>query len=274
MNAGGMDANTHLDDPCFDADREALRQRSIDAGVPHWVVSGADPEHWDRVVDVARDWGAVAVLGLHPWWTDLTPRTLHTTLTGLKERLATCAEGVGEIGLDRVRATTDLQWERQQHALRAQLEIAVDFELPVMFHCVRAWHALREHVDACGLPSPGGMIHGWLGSREQTREALDRGLHLSFGPTTLRSPKTLASLRDVPLDRLLIESDCPHRPLEGRRRGEPADLHELCSRLAEIRGIEANALLSVTGDNARRLFGVDQPSVVGPNKSSSSDSPR
>lgn len=274
MNTGGMDANTHLDDPCFDTDRGEVCQRSVTAGVLDWVISGADPQHWDRVVEVANAWGAVTVLGLHPWWADRSPEALDQTLTDLTRRLTPSVRGLGEIGLDRLHAHTDLQWDRQRCALDAQLALAVRRDLPVTFHCVRAWHVLREHIDACGLPSAGGMIHGWMGSREQTREALDRGLHLSFGPSTLRSPKARASLREVPLDRLLLESDCPDRPLEGHARGEPAHVRDLCSKLAEDRGMDALALLHATGDNGRRLFGLDQPSVVGPNRSSRSDSPR
>ena len=207
MNTGGLDANTHLDDPRFDADRGEVCQRSLDAGVTGWVISGADPHHWARVVQVAQVCGAFPVLGLHPWWTDLEPTALDRSIAELTERLTASVHGVGEIGLDRIRATTDRQWQRQQRALQVQLELAGRLDLPVILHCVRAWHTLRDHIDACGLPMAGGMIHGWLGSREQAREALDRGLHLSLGPSALRSPKTLAALREVPLDRLLLESE-------------------------------------------------------------------
>jgi TatD DNase family protein len=272
MATGGVDAHTHLDHPAFDADRERVCQRSIAAGVTGWVIAGANPKHWDRVVATARSCGALAVLGIHPWWTNDTPEDLERALAELPHRLT--RHGMGEIGLDRMRAKDPTQWDRQQAFLKAQLDLAVQLDTPVVFHCVRAWDALRGHIDRSGLPSSGGMVHGWMGSKEQAKEVVARGLHVSFGPPTLRSPKSLEAAHHVPLDRLLLESDCPDRPLAGHDRGEPSHLVPLATRLAESRGMTTDAMLQATGDNLRQLLRYDQPSEVGPKRSSSSDSSR
>lgn len=232
-----FDAHTHLDrhpDPL----RAAARARAV--GVERWVIAGANPAHWADVERVAADTGGVALLGLHPWW--VGPDWAEG-VRALADRPALV--GVGETGLDRPRAKTQADWALQVAACRAQLALARARCLPIVLHCVRAWPALRDLLRADGLPAAGGMVHAWTGSVEETREALRLGLHLSFGPDLTRAPgpRRAAALREVPRDRLLLETDCPDRPVPGAESGEPAHLLRVAAAAATIRGAEPARVL-------------------------------
>ncbi len=199
------------------------------------------------MVQVAREHGCAWMIGLHPWWAD------SPLADSLLERLEEepLPHGLGECGLDYVRARDPHARERQIAALRRQLAIAVEREIPVALHCVRAWHDLYAELRVFKVR---GLIHAWTGSAQQTREVLRLGLHVSVGPDVLRSSRARAGLAEVPLERLLLESDAPDRPVPGAEQGEPAHVSIVASAVAQSRGESVSTVLSVTGDNARRLL--------------------
>lgn len=232
-----FDAHTHLD---THADPLAAAARAREAGVQSWVIAGADPSRWAEVARVAEATGGVAILGLHPWWVGEDWRRWVEQLA-----VTPALRGVGETGLDRPRAVDERAWSAQIEACRAQLALARERSLPVVFHCVRAWAALRELIRADGLPAAGGMVHAWGGSAEEAREAVRLGLHLSFGTDLVRRPsgRLAEAARAVPGERLLVETDCPDRPVGGRAQGEPADLHVVAEVIAGVRGESAEVVL-------------------------------
>lgn len=252
----GFDAHTHLDDPAFDGDRAEVCARARAAGVTDFAIAGADPAHWDRVVRVAAEIGAVATLGLHPWWAgDLS----ETAIDGIVARLAGAlgSTGLGECGLDHHRARDEGARARQRHALRAQLALARERDVPVILHCVRAHGALLAILRADGIPAAGGFVHAWAGPPDLVQPFLALGLDLSFGSLVARpgAKRARASVVRVPADRLLLETDAPDQPLPGRTRGEPADVVAIATEAATLRGEDPRALLGLAGDNARRQWG-------------------
>ncbi len=169
--------------------------------------------------------------GVHPWDADMQ------LVATLGERLSD-AQAVGETGLDFVHGTSR---EVQTEALRAQLRLARERELPVVLHCVRAFEPLMRELAAC---EPRAVIfHGFIGSPEQARQALAKGYFLSFGERAFASPKTLAALRETPLSQLVLETDASPVPIE-----------EIYARAAEARGVPTEELQRATLANYERIF--------------------
>lgn len=169
--------------------------------------------------------------GVHPWDADMQD------VATLGERLGN-AQAVGETGLDFVRGPAR---ETQFEALRTQLRLARERGLPVVLHCVKAFEPLMRELAEC---EPRAVIfHGFIGSPEQARQALDRGYCLSFGERTFASPKTLAALRETPLPQLFLETD-----------DSPVPIAEIYARAAEAKGVPVEELQRATLDNYNRIF--------------------
>ncbi|WP_281717562.1 TatD family hydrolase [Alistipes senegalensis] len=169
--------------------------------------------------------------GVHPWDADMQ------LVATLGEQLSD-AQAVGETGLDFVHGPSR---EVQTEALRAQLRLARERELPVVLHCVRAFEPLMRELAAC---EPRAVIfHGFIGSPEQARRALTKGYFLSFGERAFASPKTLAALRETSLSQLFLETD-----------DSPVPIEEIYARAAEARGVPTEVLQRATLANYERIF--------------------
>lgn len=251
---GGFDAHTHLDFAVFDLDRAEVVAQARAAGVDGFTIAGSDHDGWDRTAAIARSIGAVAMFGVHPWETPaLDEAALAPYLADLARRPA---DGIGEIGLDALHAKTDGARARQRGALRAQLAIARDRDLPVAFHGVRAWPELLRIVAHDGLPRAGGMVHAWSGPPELIARCVELDMYVSIGPLVLRdrARKTRGSVAAIPVDRLLLETDCPDMKPPGAARGEPFHLLLVAAEVAALRGVDPVDLVAQTGANARRLW--------------------
>jgi TatD DNase family protein len=244
-----VDAHTHLDFPEFDGDRVSVLARARDAGVDTVVVCGSDPERWD----LAQTLPVVLFLGVHPWVAaTLDEPSLAAALDDLRGRRPF---GIGEIGLDRLHAPTPAHWDRQVRALRDQLALARERDVPIQLHGVRAWPELLTVVANDGLPSAGGIAHAWSAAPDQVDRAVRLGLHLSFGALLLndRARKARQSAARAPLDHLLVETDSPDGRPPGATRGEPAHLPLVVRALAELRGERPEVVAAATTRNFSRL---------------------
>ena len=247
-----IDAHTHLDFPAFDADRDAVLARASQAGVRRVVVCGADPSDWDRVERVAAAYGAWWTLGVHPWWVaELHDDALDRAVDRLRARPT--PHGLGETGLD-YRTRDAAVRARQLRSFQAHLELAMQRDVPVVLHVVRAYPDALRAVERVGLPPAGGMVHSWSGDARDVRRALRLGLCVSFSASVLRSDRVLAACAEVPLDRLLLETDAPDQPLVPGTRGEPADVVPLAHQLGARLGVDPVELLEASAKNASRLF--------------------
>ena len=149
---------------------------------------------------------------------------------------------------------------RQREALSAQLRLAAERDLPVVLHCREADDDLIALVDGASR-NLRGVLHCFMGSTRLACWALDRGLYLGIaGPITFaRMTALVEAVQAAPLDRLLIETDCPFlapHPMRGRRN-EPAFVVHVAERLAQVQGLSLEALAAATTANARELFHVD-----------------
>lgn len=170
--------------------------------------------------------------GIHPWEADRMP---VTSLRPLGETV----QAIGETGLDFAKGAPR---EAQYAAFRAQLELARQYGLPVVIHCVRAFNEVMRELAAC--PPRAAIFHGFIGSPEQARQAVAAGHYLSFGERTFRSPKTVEAMRATPLERLFLETDDSPTPIE-----------EIYRRSADRLGIPETRLQEATLANYKTIFG-------------------
>ena len=253
-----IDTHTHLDFPDFDADRTALLAESRALGVQRMVVLGVYQGNWQRVWDLVQsDPDLHAAFGLHPVYLDQhQPEDLPELgdwLTRLAGHRQLCA--VGEIGLDYFIETLDR--ERQQALFDAQLQLAVDFDLPALIHVRRSHAAVIATLKRFRLKRA-GIIHAFSGSKEEAREYIKLGFKLGLGgaatwPQALRMHRVLAEL---PLDAVVLETDSPDMApaMFAGQRNSPAHLPDICAALAQIMGISPEQLAAVSSANAREVF--------------------
>lgn len=186
-----------------------MASRAALAGIDRILSASTDPHSWDRVA-LCRRHGPVA-FGVHPWFAE-------AGIEGLEGRLPQ-ADAVGEIGLDALRGSMEVQLP----VLRAQLELAAEADLPVVLHCVRAWHLLLPELRRVPVR---GLVHGYSGGPHLVKELLDLGLHLSLGRAVLKpGQRLIQALERIPSSRLLVESDAPDQ------LREPAEAAQVVERL-------------------------------------------
>jgi TatD DNase family protein len=254
-----IDTHTHLDFPDFDHDRPALLANARAAGVERMVVLGVYQANWQRVWDlVGSDAQLYAAFGLHPVYLDQHRpehvRELGDWLSRLRGERQLCA--VGEFGLDYY--LPELDRERQQQLFEAQLQLAVDFNLPALLH-VRRSHAVVIATLKRYRLKRGGIIHAFAGSVEEAREYHKLGFKLGLGgaatwPQALRLHKVLPQL---PLESVVLETDAPDMApvMFAGVRNSPEHLPQIAGALAGIIGIAPEQLAQVSSRNACELFG-------------------
>jgi TatD DNase family protein len=254
-----IDTHTHLDFPDFDADRTEVLARSRALGVQRLVVLGVYQANWQRLwhlVEANED--LHAAFGLHPvYLDDHQPQhldDLRDWLSRLAGHRKLCA--VGEFGLDYYLEALDRQ--RQQALFEAQLELAIEFQLPALLHVRRA-HATTIATLKRFRPKRGGIIHAFAGSYEEAREYIKLGFRLGLGgaatwPQANRLRKVVAQL---PEQSIVLETDAPDMApaMHPHQRNSPEYLADICAELAALRGVTPEELAAASSRNADELFG-------------------
>jgi TatD DNase family protein len=253
-----VDSHAHLDDPDFTADREAVIERARAAGLRYLLTvgGGTGPDNLEAPVALAErhDW-IYATVGIHPH--DARHFAEHHAQEICKLAQHPRVVGIGEIGLDYHYDNSPR--EIQQRVLVQQLELAHEATLPIIIHCREAWSDLTEIIQAHWKSSGlGGILHCFSGSRQDAVKFLDWGFQVSFaGNVTYKKAEDLReTAREIPLDRLLTETDCPYLapvPYRGKRN-EPAFVIEVIQTLAALRHLSAEELGETVVRNFERLF--------------------
>lgn len=253
-----IDSHAHLDFPQFDADRGEMLARARDAGVETILAigSGIGPERLDAAIPFAEqhDW-IYATVGIHPHEAKLATDEHFVQLEELARHPRVIAWG--EIGLDYYYDHSPR--EVQQDIFRRQLEIARVARLPIVIHCRDAWaDCFTILVEAWRSSGLGGIFHCFTGTCEEARLGMDMGFLVSFaGNVTYPKMESLRVVaRALPLESLLIETDSPFLPPQGRRgkRNEPAFVVEVARTLASVRDLSADKVAQATAANFRRFF--------------------
>ena len=249
-----IDSHAHLNFPQFDADREAVIARARKAGLVAILNVGTDLASSRTAVKLAEKYDFLyAAVGVHPH----DARTLTPTVLDELRRLARHPKvvAIGEIGLDYYRDLSPRPM--QQWAFADQLALAAELGLPVVVHSREAHDDVLATLQGWdGV----GVLHSYSAGPERLEEVLELGFYIGIsGPVTFPKANRLRAVAaTVPLERLLVETDCPYlTPVPHRgRRNEPAYVQYVVEAVARARETSPKAVARATADNARRLFGM------------------
>ncbi len=256
-----IDTHTHLDDPRYDADREAMIARARAAGVDTMITIGCDLATSRAAVALADRYPFVyATIGVHPHEVRRIQPDWYEALRGLAASRKVVA--YGEIGLDYHYNHSPAEEQRQR--FREQIQLAKALGLPVIIHTREAQEDTIRMLKEEDASSIGGVFHCFSGDAWLAQAALDLGFYLSFsGIVTFQNAAMLRGIvKTVPADRLLIETDCPYlTPVPHRgKRNEPAYVRHVAELLAQVRqdgnGLTVDEIGRRTSENARRLFKI------------------
>lgn len=251
-----IDTHCHLNDSeAFPDPGESIREAQL-AGVGKMIIIGVNVSDGERAIEIAQAHeGVYAAVGFHPNYTsNYKPIDLLPLGQMLKHPKVV---GFGEIGLDYYRDTSPQ--DQQLRALMDQLELAQDFEMPVIFHCRQANDALLEVLET-RTKHRQYLFHCFAGSSSDAARAVNLGAHFGVdGPVTYNSAKDLReTLRTIPLDRLVLESDSPYMPPVPHRgkQNRPAYVRFINDALASTMGVSPMECEAATTSNAELLFGI------------------
>ena len=248
-----FDSHSHLDVAEFDADRGNVLARARVAGVTQQVVPAIGVAGFAKLRDLCNsEAGLHPAYGLHPMFlADHRPEHLGELATWIRRERPVA---VGECGLDFY--VDGLDAGEQRTYFRGQLELAREFDLPVVLHARRAVDEVIATLRSVG--SLRGVVHSFSGSVEQAQQLWKMGFCIGLGgPVTYPRARRLRELvATMPLEFLLLETDSPDQPLHGHQgaRNEPSRLVEVCECVGQLRGVDAAVIARATTDNAKRLF--------------------
>lgn len=257
---GFVDSHAHLADPAFDADRDRVIDRAREAGALAIVCIGESPDAADRALLIAQAHPGVIfhTAGVHPH--DAGQFEPARDLPRLREHLARGAVAIGECGLDYYYEHSPRDVQRR--AFEAQLALAAESGAPVVVHTRQADDDMMAMVAEAGAGGVRGVLHCFTGPLRLAERALAHGWYVSFsGVVTFRNWADDALIREIPPDRVLVESDAPYlAPVPHRgRRNEPAWVSLTASRVAFARGESADVVQARSAANAASLFGLALP---------------
>ena len=254
----GVESHAHLNSRQFGMDLEEVLERAAAAGVAQIIQVFLSPQAWSEGKELfARHPEVFFILGTHPTEAMQYDRS---TEDGMREAIREDSRirGIGEIGLDYY--WKDCPPEMQKDVLLRQLALARSLALPVVIHCRDAEQDCFSILEAEGFSNYPLLWHCFGGNIQMAERIVGNGWHLSVpGPVTFPANEALReAVASVPLDRLLVETDCPYLspvPFRGKRN-EPANLGYTIDAMAKARSMEAAELWTACGDNARRFFGI------------------
>ena len=248
-----FDAHAHYDDKWFDGDRHSLLSSMPENGVSYIVNASVDIATAKTAIGYAETYPFMyACAGIHPENLEGLDDDYLEQLAELLEHPRVAA--LGEIGLD---YHWDIPRDIQNRVFEEQLKLARELDVPVVIHDRKAHGDVMELVRRY---KPKGLMHCYSGSAEMLKEVLRLGMSISLGGTVTfknaRVPVEVA--KAVPLDRLLLETDAPYlSPVPNRgKRNDSRNIAYTAQRIAEIRGMDAQELIDITTENAKRLYRI------------------
>jgi TatD DNase family protein len=252
-----IDSHAHVHDKAFDEDRAEVVARARAAGVATMLTVGCDLADSERAIACAREFGLRSSVGIHPHEAKDAPDDIAAAFAPLLADPSVVA--IGETGLDYYYDHSPR--DAQARVLRAQMRLARERDLPLIFHHRDAFDDFLAILREEFVPGMRGVIHCFTGDAAQAKIYVDEfGLNLGIGGVL--TFKTAEGLRDavraVGLAPLILETDCPYlAPIPHRgKRNEPAFLTATASKVAEVLGLPPADVQAATGEATSRLFGL------------------
>ncbi|MCF8113006.1 MAG: TatD family hydrolase [Desulfotignum sp.] len=257
-----FDSHCHIDDPCYDADMDAVFERAQKAGVRAMAIAGVDTDTAKKAVKIAAGKNnVITAVGIHPHDAVHCSSDTLAALVSLA-KANDCVKAWGETGLDFNRMFSPQK--AQEACFKSQLAIAADLDLPVIFHERDSGGRFYDIVKSDGPKTGKGVVHCFSGTRTELFKYLDLGYHIGItGILTIqqrgRLLRELAPL--IPEDKILIETDAPYltpAPQKNKtRRNEPAFVRSVLEKLAQVRNQDPEVLAQTIFNNTNRFFGTD-----------------
>ncbi len=258
-----IDTHSHIYDEAFDDDRKAVVERAVAEGIERIVLPAIDGESNERLFDMCREYGdyVVPLMGLHPTSVNDNPRW-REELSEVERLLAAPPQGierfygVGEIGLD-------LYWSRdwqaeQTEAFRTQVELALQYDLPIVVHTRDAWEEMATIVEEYRDRGLRGVFHAFS-SDATIYERLRRCGEFVFGiggVVTFKKSALAEVVKAMRLEDLVVETDSPYLTPAPHRgtRNESAYVRFVAAKIAELKGVSYEEVAEQTTKNAKRIF--------------------
>ena len=251
-----FDTHAHMDDRAFDDDRGELLSRLPEAGIGLLMNPGCSLASSRAACALAKEYDYIyAAVGSHPdAAAEVSPEVLEAYRALVRENPK--VKAIGEIGLDY--HYEDVPRAIQKEAFRAQMALAAEMNLPVIVH------EREAHADGMAIvrefPTVTGVFHCYSGSLEMAKELVSLGWYIGFtGVLTFKNArKALEVAAGLPLDRIVLETDCPYmspEPFRGKRN-DPGKLYRMAQALASLRGLSEEDVQRITLENGRRLYRI------------------
>jgi TatD DNase family protein len=259
-----VDTHCHLDAPEFDSTLSEIISSAVDKGIKAILLPTVQASDWEQAKNVATQYsnqipGLVYTLGIHPLYIN---QAQESDIEILKNQIEQSLDdprfvGIGEIGLDYFVEGLDPQ--RQEYFFHKQLDLAQQFQLPVILHVRRSQDAILKALRKRKVPS--GIAHAFNGSHQQAEQFIELGFKLGFGgaATYDRALQIRRLLNELPLESIVTETDAPDIPPawlkeEGCQFNEPALLPRIAQQLASVRGISEESFSKAVWQNAMQVL--------------------
>ena len=259
-----IDSHTHIDFKEFDDDREEVIKRFFDNGGEKIINVGCDLKSSVRSYELAKNNENIfASAGIHPHDADTVDENSLKKIEELVQHYKVIA--VGEIGLDYFRNLSPQ--EKQIETFKFQLELAENHNMPLIIHCRDAYNDLLDILKNYQTSNWQGVIHCFAASQKIAEEFLELGFYIGFtGNITYykdksklgNEPEIYSVIRNMPLDKILIETDCPYlAPVPERgKRNEPLFVKHVAEKIAHIRNTSFEEIEKATSANTVKLFNL------------------
>ncbi len=253
-----FETHAHYDDEKFNEDREELIRSLPENGIEYVVNIGSSIESCKKTVELIKQYDFFyGALGVHPNEVqDITEESFNWLADEIQNNPK--VKAVGEIGLD-------YYWKEpepdiQKRWFERQIELAANLHKPVVIHSRDAAKDTYDMMSALKCNEIGGVIHCFSYSAEEAGKYLDMGFYIGIGGvvTFKNAKKLLEVARYVPMDRILLETDCPYLAPEPNRgkRNSSLNLTYIAAKIAEIKGLSYEEVVDITSQNARRMYGI------------------
>lgn len=251
-----FDTHAHMDDRAFDTDRPELLANLPGQGIGRLLNPGCSLASSRAASELAKQYDYIyCAVGSHPDAADeVDEKVLEEYRRLVRENPK--VKAIGEIGLDY--HYEDIPRDIQQRAFRMQMELARELNLPVIVHEREAHEDGMRIVEE--FPEVKGVFHCYSGSAEMAKWLVSRGWYVGFtGVLTFKNArKAVETAQAVPLERIVLETDCPYmspEPFRGKRN-DPSRLYRMAEKLAELRGLTVEEIHTITMENGKRLYRI------------------
>lgn len=265
-----IDSHSHWSDPRFsDTDIALLLSKSHKVEITEFMLGGVDPTDWLRQIEINQTFKNSFHLcfGLHPYFVSKNSNTdCEIALDHLVTLMNQCL-ALGETGLDfrdkilnsNEKAAPDEVISRQIEFFENQLELSKVYKKPIVLHIVQAHEKAFQVFEMWGAPPKAGLVHAFNGSYEVAKKYIDLGFLISVGgaATFDKNHKLHETLRKIPLESLLLESDSPDQPPQGwSGLNDSSSLWQIAESVGKLRNLSSEAVLKISTDNFKKLFSL------------------